>query len=98
LTTTPPSPDHAVHCARKVLARYPHSRCLVIVADRGWLWLDNLSDLSHIALPRVQPLDFALVMPGRHYGELVELLEPLHDAVCARGARRSASLVRKVTV
>jgi transposase len=39
---------------RKVLARYPHIRRLVMVADRGLLSVDNLADLSTISLPDVQ--------------------------------------------
>ena len=39
---------------RKVLARYPHIRRLVMVADRGLLSVDNLADLSAISLPDVQ--------------------------------------------
>ena len=65
---------------RKVLARYPHIRRLVMVADRGLLSIDNLTELSSIALPSGQPLEFVLAVPGRRYGEFVELLQPLHDA------------------
>ncbi|MFN9451842.1 MAG: IS1634 family transposase [Rubrivivax sp.] len=72
---------------RKVLARYPYIRRLVIVADRGLLSVDNLSDLNRIALPSGQPLEFVLAVPGRRYGEFVELLEPLHDAACAQSGQ-----------
>jgi transposase len=65
---------------RKVLARYPHIRRLVIVADRGLLSVDNLAELTRITLPNAQPLEFVLAVPGRRYGEFVELLAPLHDA------------------
>jgi transposase len=65
---------------RKVLARYPHIRRLVMVADRGLLSVDNLADLASITLPSGQPLEFVLAVPGRRYGEFVELLQPLHDA------------------
>jgi len=65
---------------RKVLARYPHIRRLVMVADRGLLSVDNLADLARISLPSGQPLEFVLAVPGRRYGEFVELLQPLHDA------------------
>jgi transposase len=65
---------------RKVLARYPHIRRLVIVADRGLLSVDNLAELTRITLPNAQPLEFVLAVPGRRYGEFVELLEPLHAA------------------
>ena len=68
---------------RKVLARYPHIRRLVMVADRGLLSVDNLADLASITLPSGQPLEFVLAVPGRRYGEFVELLQPLHDAAAA---------------
>jgi hypothetical protein len=37
---------------RKVLARYPHIRRLVMVADRGLLSVDNLAELTSITLPQ----------------------------------------------
>ena len=60
---------------RKVLARYPHIRRLVMVADRGLLSVDNLADLSAISLPDGQPLEFILAVPARRYGEFAELLQ-----------------------
>lgn len=68
---------------RKVLARYPHIRRLVIVADRGLLSIDNLADLTRITLPSGQPLEFILAVPGRRYAEFTELLRPLHAAAAA---------------
>ena len=70
---------------RKVLARYPHIRRLVMVADRGLLSVDNLTDLSAISLPDGQPLEFILAVPGRRYGEFAELLQPLHGAAEPEG-------------
>ena len=70
---------------RKVLARYPHIRRLVMVADRGLLSVDNLTDLSAISLPDGQPLEFILAVPGRRYGEFAELLQPLHAAAEPEG-------------
>jgi transposase len=70
---------------RKVLARYPHIRRLVMVADRGLLSVDNLADLSAISLPGGQPLEFILAVPGRRYGEFAELLQPLHTAAAPEG-------------
>jgi transposase len=68
---------------RKVLARYPHIRRLVMVADRGLLSLDNLSELSSMTLPSGQPLEFILAVPGRRYGEFIELLQSLHESAAA---------------
>ena len=70
---------------RKVLARYPHIRRLVMVADRGLLSVDNLADLSAISLPDGQPLEFILAVPGRRYAEFAELLQPLHTAAAPEG-------------
>lgn len=63
---------------RKVLARYPHIRRLVMVADRGLLSIDNLNELAAITLPNGQCLEFILAVPGRRYGEFTELLQSLH--------------------
>jgi transposase len=68
---------------RKVLTRYPHIRRLVMVADRGLLSVDNLAELTRITLPSGQPLEFILAVPGRRYGEFVDLLQPMHDAAVA---------------
>jgi hypothetical protein len=61
----------------RVLQRYPHVRRLVVVADRGLLSLDNLQMLSELKLPGGRVLEFILAVPGRRYGDFVELLAPL---------------------
>ena len=61
----------------KVLARYPHIRRLVVVADRGLLSLDNIEELAKLALPGGKPLEFILAVPGRRYGDFTEMLEPI---------------------
>ncbi len=75
---------------RKVLARYAHIRRLVMVADRGLLSIDNLNELAAITLPNGQCLEFILAVPGRRYGEFVELLQPLHDAASGQAAESIA--------
>jgi transposase len=66
---------------KKVLTRYPHIRRLVVVADRGLLSLDNIEALAklHVAggVAGSRPLEFILAVPGRRYGEFVELLAPM---------------------
>jgi transposase len=66
---------------KKVLTRYPHIRRLVVVADRGLLSLDNIEALAklHVAggVASSRPLEFILAVPGRRYGEFVELLAPM---------------------
>ena len=57
--------------------RYPHIRRLVVVADRGLLSLDNIEALSKLHVAGDRPLEFILAVPGRRYGEFVDLLEPL---------------------
>ena len=76
---------------KKVMARYPNLRRLVLVADRGLLSLDNLEALQSIRLsPRpgqtpsqAQALEFIIAVPGRRYGEFTDLLESL-QAQCTQ--------------
>ena len=60
----------------KVMARFPHIRRLVLVADRGLLSLDNLKALQAIKLGQGQALEFILAVPGRRYHEFADLLGP----------------------
>ena len=66
---------------KKVLARYPHIRRLVVVADRGLLSVDNIEALSRLQVAGAgagrQPLEFILAVPGRRYGQFVDLLPPM---------------------
>ncbi len=66
----------------KIVARIPIKR-VIAVADRGLLSTDNLADLQAITLPGGGTLEFILAVPGRRYGDFVELLEPFHDKQCA---------------
>ncbi|MFN3578508.1 MAG: IS1634 family transposase [Tabrizicola sp.] len=61
----------------KVLDRYPHIRRLIVVADRGLLSVDNIDELCQLKASGGKPLEFILGVPGRRYGEFVELLQPL---------------------
>ena len=75
---------------KKVMARYAHIRRLVVVADRGLLSLDNIEALSKLRLsghtdhadqrgePADRALEFILAVPGRRYGEFVDILKPIH--------------------
>ena len=65
----------------KIVARFPIRR-IIAVADRGLLSTDNLADLQEIVLPGGNKLEFILAVPGRRYGDFVELLEPFHAAQC----------------
>lgn len=66
---------------KKVLARYPHIRRLVVVADRGLLSVDNIEALSQLQVVGKAadklPLEFILAVPGRRYGQFVDLLPPM---------------------
>ena len=69
---------------KKVLERYPHIKRLVVMADRGLLSLDNLQALSKLPLAgRPNALEFILAVPGRRYGEFVEVLAPLAQRCAA---------------
>jgi transposase len=80
---------------KKVLSRYPHIRRLVVVADRGLLSLDNIEALAklHVAggVASSRPLEFILAVPGRRYGEFVELLAPMS----ARMAQASEEVIEE---
>ena len=58
----------------KVLARYPHIRRLIVVADRGLLSLDNVEALSKLSAGD-RALEFILAVPGRRYAEFGEILQ-----------------------
>ena len=60
---------------KKVLGRFGHIKRLIVVADRGLLSLDNIDELGKIKLPGGQALEFILAVPGRRYGEFVEVLQ-----------------------
>jgi hypothetical protein len=76
---------------KKVLARYPHIRRLVVVADRGLLSLDNIEALAKPHMVGDRPLEFILAVPGRRYGEFVDLLAPMS----ARMAQASGEVVEE---
>jgi len=66
---------------KKVLARFPHIRRLVVVADRGLLSLDNIEALTKLHVggdaASQRPLEFILAVPGRRYSEFTDLLAPM---------------------
>lgn len=66
----------------KIVARFPIKR-VIAVADRGLLSTDNLANLQEIVLPGGNKLEFILAVPGRRYGDFVDLLEPFHLEQCA---------------
>lgn len=59
----------------KVLARYPHIKRLIVVADRGLLSLDNIEEISRLTVGERNPLEFILAVPGRRYAEFTEVLQ-----------------------
>ena len=71
---------------QKIVARYSVKR-VIAVADRGLLSIDNLEELKTITSPRGGHLEFILAVPGRRYGEFVELLGPLHSSGFAQAER-----------
>ena len=82
----------------KVLASYPHIRRLVVVADRGLLSLDNLDALAKLQVGGGRALEFILAVPGRRYGEFVDLLAPMqtlagHDGPAQDAAAREGDIV-----
>ena len=65
----------------KIVQRFPVKR-VIAVADRGLLSTDNLAELQAIKLPGGGALEFILAVPGRRYGEFVDLLGPMHAMQC----------------
>jgi hypothetical protein len=65
----------------KIVERFPVKR-VIAVADRGLLSTDNLAELEAIKLPGGGALEFILAVPGRRYGEFVDLLGPMHATRC----------------
>ncbi len=65
-----------------IVKRFPIKR-VIAVADRGLLSTENLADLQAITLPGGGQLEFILAVPGRRYGDFVELLEQFHATQCA---------------
>jgi transposase len=65
----------------KIVERFPVRR-VIAVADRGLLSTDNLAELQAIKLPGGGALEFILAVPGRRYGEFVDLLGPMHATRC----------------
>ncbi|UKI04944.1 IS1634 family transposase [Variovorax paradoxus] len=82
---------------KKVMARYPHIRRLVVVADRGLLSLDNIEALSELRLSggasgsTDQALEFILAVPGRRYGEFADILEPINARARARASEQETT-------
>lgn len=77
---------------KKVLARYPHIRRLVVVADRGLLSLDNIEALAKLRVCGDGPLEFILAVPGRRYADFVDLLEPMAEQT----SQATAELITEV--
>lgn len=65
----------------KIVQRFPVKR-VIAVADRGLLSTDNLADLQAITLPGGGTLEFILAVPGRRYGDFVDLLAPFQETQC----------------
>jgi transposase len=74
-----------------VLARFPHVRRLVVVADRGLLSIDNIEQMSALKMPDGQSIEFILAVPGRRYADFEEILAPAQ----ARAARATEELIEE---
>ena len=81
---------------KRLLARFPHIRRLVLVADRGLLSLDNLDALEALELPAgpdgPRTLEYILAVPGRRYGEFEPVLQDFQAKVTAQA--RQAQVLR----
>jgi transposase len=77
----------------KVVNRFPIKR-VIAVADRGLLSTDNLADLQEIELPGGGKLEFILAVPGRRYGDFVDLLTPFHQTHCQKATKEQLGEVK----
>lgn len=57
----------------RTLKRYPIRR-VVLIADRGLLSLDNLTQIEALKTAKGEPLEYILAVPGRRYGEFADLI------------------------
>lgn len=57
----------------RTLKRYPIRR-VVLIADRGLLSLDNLTQIEALKTAQGEPLEYILAVPGRRYGEFADLI------------------------
>ncbi len=82
---------------KKVMARFPHIRRLVVVADRGLLSLDNIEALSQLRLSGQKDgsgdraLEFILAVPGRRYGDFVDILAPINARAQAQALEKEST-------
>ena len=75
----------------RVMARFPIRR-VIAIADRGLMSADNLAELSAMTTPSGTPLEYVLAVPGRRYGDFVDLVAPLQsERFDGAGRRRSVS-------
>ena len=61
----------------RVMKRFPIRR-VIAIADRGLMSADNLEQLKTMGTPSGVALEYVLAVPGRRYGEFVELVSALH--------------------
>ena len=61
---------------KTVLQRFPIQR-VILVADRGLLSLDNITELTTLADQSGRRLEFILAVPARRYAELVDIFRAL---------------------
>ena len=66
----------------RVMGRFPIRR-VIAIADRGLMSADNLTELQAMKTPSGAPLEYVLAVPGRRYGEFVELVGPLQEKAFA---------------
>lgn len=59
-----------------ILQRFAIQR-IILVADRGLLSLETLSQLQDLKV-KDRPLEFIMAVPGRRYGEFASILSSLH--------------------
>jgi hypothetical protein len=82
---------------KRCVQRYPIGRTIV-VADRGLLSLDNLTEVEQLEVGDGQRLGYILAVPANRYGDFSDVLEALRFAADTESVREGRWQSRRVVV
>lgn len=71
---------------QKIVERFAVKR-MIVIADRGLLSVETLSDLKEITV-QGNPLEFIMAVPGRRYGDFHDILTDIHARFDLSGAKQ----------
>jgi transposase len=79
---------------RELCRRFPIHR-LIVVADRGMLSLDHLSELEGLQVAGGQAVEYIVAVPARRCQQLTAALVPLHAALIQASRGGEAEVIRE---